>query len=237
MLAALYGPRAVILNVLASMSSLIFQLPVMLILFEYRAQRLGTTKYEDPVAAAALGPARDVEAQPPQSPSVPASTEATNIPSTQQLGDGVGEEPATESTGGVSIPEQRSESYRAAMEGSARVSPRHKMRSVLAAVGRRMLRNPPLIGIVGGLFFSLIVRMAADEDNFDEIIDVPLSSFGGAGSLARKMLKVCSDNASLVSFFSFLHWQVRAHPFGLGPLSCCLGCYLLRPRASHPCSC
>lgn len=43
MLTALYGPQIRILNILAAMGSLIFQLPIMLILFEYRRFQTGSS--------------------------------------------------------------------------------------------------------------------------------------------------------------------------------------------------
>jgi hypothetical protein len=187
MLTALYGPRASILNVLAALSSLIFQLPVMLALFEVREFRLAIRR-EDKAAVEMGG----VEAMQDTASSSAAGTAAADGTPMSTSRVSVGPDQPSAHDGDATERARTppvlplTDSYRAAVSSHASpppsAMPRTRaitFRESAAKVGWRLLGNPPLIGITGGLLFSLIVRMAAHEDNFDEILDLPLSSFAG----------------------------------------------------------
>lgn len=169
MLRALYGPRASILNVLAAISSLVFQLPVMLVLFEYRELRLQAAKE----AEAADAPEDGGSAQ-------PSAPSAAVLAADHATAAAVQTSPAFVQPPVLVL----SDSYRQAVAPSAApvpvpAAPQRTLRRTAAKVAWRLLGNPPLVGIVAGLLFSLIVRMAAHEDNFDEILALPLDNFGG----------------------------------------------------------
>lgn len=187
MLTALYGPRASILNVLAAISSLIFQLPVMLALFEVREFRLAIRREDK--AAVEMGGVGTMQGRADSGATDTAAADGTQM-STSHFPVGSGQPlahdgDATETTGAPPVL-PLTDSYRAAVSSHASplssAVPRTRaitFRESAVKVGWRLLGNPPLIGITGGLLFSLIVRMAAHEDNFDEILDLPLSSFAG----------------------------------------------------------
>lgn len=124
MLQALYGPRVAILNILAAVSSLFFQLPVMLCAFEYRRIRHGL---------APAAPARDND---PEAGPVAMKDVEVSASQAAQAAD----QPAAPATA----------SYGAVLRGLA--------------------TNPPMIGIIVGLLWSLIITTGFEEDKLPRII-------------------------------------------------------------------
>eukprot|EP00755_Sulcionema_specki_P012528 Sspe_Gene.8423::Locus_2865_Transcript_1_1_Confidence_1.000_Length_5789::g.8423::m.8423/K13947/PIN; auxin efflux carrier family len=133
-LQALYGPSTVILNILAAMSSLLFQLPLMLFLFEWRAsvkKVLELSYFFVPAVATA-----DPE-------------------------EGKKTDPYTESDSQV---------VAVGKEGSQASTER--LWEVTKVVGRKLVRNPPLLGICIGLAYSGFITSLTDKKP-TEFHDIP----------------------------------------------------------------
>lgn len=154
MLRSLYGPQVAVLNILAAMGSLFFQFPTMLVLYELRDysrlhQRPEALDVEGQVTEIALdqhfdsttGSSADIDLEIRSDP----SNTPSNDPDTKH------QTPAVLST------------TDAGFEASSRPPSETFGCHTVARLVLRTLSNPPLAGILLGLSWSLLARMAADE--------------------------------------------------------------------------
>lgn len=237
MLESLYGPKVKILNVLAAISSVIYQLPIMLMFFEYReVTKAQAAKRGRQLQGHNALPLTDA-AQPKQQQQQQATPEPASVPS--HAGNATTE--TTDPSGGVDgdadvsgFPDtQRTDSYRVAIEHQNSMDSIENSNSnsntqdnqatstttltshagaavadnkathptttttastaatddsrvsvdgnvlvvVLKRVAPKLLRNHPFVGICIGLLWSLILRMAADENEFPKVIDTFVQYF------------------------------------------------------------
>eukprot|EP00050_Salpingoeca_kvevrii_P008044 m.300312 g.300312 ORF g.300312 m.300312 type:complete len:474 (-) comp14418_c0_seq1:97-1518(-) len=185
MLVSLYGPRVSILNILAAMGSLIFQMPIMLVLFEYRAfqqdeaaeerqKKLADSHFVENggIVAETAASARD-------------GITFVTVPMTVS-------QSATGSGNDAEELVRRSSSYVLATSSAdpsngrdAAKLPRTRATQPRASRWRlawrlavRLVSNPPMAGILLGLGYSLILRTAIDEQRFPYWIDKWVTYFG-----------------------------------------------------------
>eukprot|EP01094_Clydonella_sp_ATCC50884_P027989 TRINITY_DN8278_c0_g1_i3.p1 TRINITY_DN8278_c0_g1~~TRINITY_DN8278_c0_g1_i3.p1 ORF type:complete len:450 (+),score=84.36 TRINITY_DN8278_c0_g1_i3:245-1594(+) len=147
LLSALYGPGIVVYNILAAISSLFFQMPTMLLLFEIRAILVSRRKEtsDDNAPSAEL--------------SAPGSTDTKPGEEEEQAG-------ANESASSKGYTERVVETVRERYEDVRSWYLRRvpwPVRKVIS-LAVHIITNPPLIGVVAGLAYSWIFTTWAEEE-------------------------------------------------------------------------
>mmetsp|Transcript_35810 Transcript_35810/g.89843 ORF Transcript_35810/g.89843 Transcript_35810/m.89843 type:complete len:446 (+) Transcript_35810:75-1412(+) len=181
-LVAIYGPKVSILNILAAFSSLFFQLPFMLTLYEWRALRK-EQKHQDGDDAAhqsSSDQAVELEMQPADSS---ADADAQDLKSSQPIQEGASSSKRDGSAAPIRPPKHWTPAWLKRMRTT------HPWPYILLLILLRVLQNPPLIGILLGLLYSAIITTAigVSAKDFPEVIDyfctwlgnsvIPLAAF------------------------------------------------------------
>lgn len=174
LLQSLYGKPVAILNILASFSSFIFQLPVMLVLFELRELR---RQREEPPAAVEEGKAivKDTSIKMVEMASPLSYSHVTFFPvdgGAPQPEDTNNKWSKTNNNGSTkplfSVPVAPNKAPTPGKAGDNVLAPHHR---VVVDVLLKVLRNPPFLGICAGLLWSFIIRWAGHDKNFPVYID------------------------------------------------------------------